>query len=246
MDRMLYLAMTGARQMLAAQAASANNLANAATTGFRADFEAMRAMPVFGPGHPSRVYAMTERPGTHFGEGAIELTGNELDLAINGPGFIAVRARDGSEAYTRAGNLTQDINGVLMTVTGLPVLGNGGPIAIPQSEKMEIGVDGTISVRPVGQAANTMAQVDRIKLVNPPIADLVKGDDGLIRLKSGAPAQPDALVRVSQGFIETSNVKAVAEMVNMITLQRNFELQVRAMRTAEDTDAATAQLLRLT
>lgn len=246
MDRMLYLAMAGAKQTLTAQAVSSNNLANASTTGFRADFEALRAMQVFGPGLPTRVYAMAERPGVNFRQGAMEMTGNDLDLAINGDGFIAVQAPDGSEAYTRAGNLTLNANGMLMTGNGHPVLGNGGPVAVPQAEAMEIGVDGTISIRPVGQEANTLVQVDRIKLVNPPLDQLVKGEDGLLGTRDGTSAAPDALVRVTQGAIETSNVNALDEMINMITLQRNFELQVRAMRAAEDNDAAAAQLMRMT
>lgn len=245
MDRMVYLAMTGARQMLMQQAAASNNLANAATPGFRADLEAFRAMPVFGPGAPSRVYAMAERPAVNFDPGTIETTGNDLDIAIDGEGFIAVQAADGTEAYTRAGNLRMTGNGLLETGNGRPVLGNGGPIAIPPAEALVIGSDGTISIRPVGQESNALAQIDRIKLVKPDLKELVKGEDGLFRLKSGANAEEDATVRVVQGALETSNVNAVAEMINMITYQRNFELQVRAMQTAEQNDEAASQLLRV-
>ena len=245
MDRMVYLAMSGAKQMLQAQAMAANNLANASTTGFRADLEAMRAMPLFGPGAPSRVYAMAERPGIDFKPGAIEQTGNDLDVAIQGDGFIAVQAPDGSEAYTRAGNLTLNANGMLQTGSGLQVLGNGGPIAVPPAETMQIGVDGTISIRPVGQAANTLAQLDRIKLVNPPLSQLTKGTDGLFHMKDGSTAPADAMVKVQQGALEASNVNSVSEMVNMITLQRNFELQVKAMHTAEQNDSAATQLMNM-
>lgn len=245
MDRMVYLAMSGAKQMLQAQAMAANNLANASTTGFRADLEAMRAMPLFGPGAPSRVYAMAERPGIDFKPGAIEQTGNDLDVAIQGDGFIAVQAPDGSEAYTRAGNLTLNANGMLQTGSGLQVLGNGGPIAVPPAETMQIGVDGTISIRPVGQAANTLAQLDRIKLVNPPLSQLTKGTDGLFHMKDGSTAPADAMVKVQQGALEASNVNSVSEMVNMITLQRNFELQVKAMHTAEQNDTAATRLMNM-
>ena len=245
MDRMVYLAMSGAKQMLQAQAMAANNLANASTTGFRADLEAMRAMPLFGPGAPSRVYAMAERPGIDFKPGAIEQTGNDLDVAIQGDGFIAVQAPDGSEAYTRAGNLALNANGMLQTGSGLQVLGNGGPIAIPPAETMQIGVDGTISIRPVGQAANTLAQLDRIKLVNPPLSQLTKGTDGLFHMKDGSTAPADAMVKVQQGALEASNVNSVSEMVNMITLQRNFELQVKAMHTAEQNDTAATRLMNM-
>jgi len=245
MDRMVYLAMSGAKQMLTAQAAASHNLANATTPGFRADLEAFRAMPLFGPGAPSRVYAMTERPAVNFEHGTIETTGNDLDVAVDGEGFIAVQAADGTEAYTRAGDLRLTGNGLLETGNGRPVLGNGGPVAIPPAEALMIGVDGTISIRPVGQSGDTLAQVDRIKLVNPLIDQLVKGEDGLFRLKDGKTAEAEATVRMVQGALETSNVNAVAEMINMITYQRNFELQVRAMRTAEENDAATTQLMRV-
>ena len=164
MDRMIYLAMSAAEQMMNGQALASHNLANANTVGFKADFEAARAMPVYGNGLPTRAYAMLERPGVSFAPGSIETTGNDLDVAVNGDGFIAVLAPDGSEAYSRAGDLQLSVNGQLMTGAGRPVLGNGGPIALPPAESVTIGVDGTISVRPVGQEASTLAQVDRIKL----------------------------------------------------------------------------------
>lgn len=245
MDRMIYLAMSAAKQMMNAQALATNNLANASTVGFKADFESVRAMPVYGPGAPSRAYAMTERPGTNFGPGSLETTGNDLDIAINGEGYIAVQAPDGSEAYTRAGDLQITVNGQLQTGTGLPVLGNGGPIAMPQSESLTIGADGTISIRPVGQGANALAQVDRIRLVRPDPAQLTKGADGLIRLKDGSSAPPDASVRVTRGALERSNVNTVAEMVRIIEHARQYEMAVKAMATAQQMDAAGAQLLKL-
>jgi flagellar basal-body rod protein FlgF len=245
MDRMLYLAMTGARQTLLAQNSAANNLANATSTGFRADLEQFRSMPVFGDGHPSRVYAMTERPGTDFSHGPIQHTGNELDIAVQGDGWIAVQAPDGSEAYTRAGDLHVTSNGLLETGAGHGVMGDGGPIAIPPAEKIEIGVDGTISIRPVGQAANALAALDRIKLVNPPLDSLVKGPDGLFRLADGQNAPPDAFVKVTPGAVESSNVNSVSEMVDLINLARLFELQVKAMKTAEENEQSAVQLMRM-
>jgi flagellar basal-body rod protein FlgF len=242
---MLYIAMTGAAQTLVAQAANGNNLANASTTGFRADLTAARAMPVFGPGYPTRAYAMTERPATDLAPGTIGATGRELDVAVNGQGWLAVQGRDGREAYSRAGDLRLDPAGRLLTGAGLPVLGNGGPIAIPQAEKIEIAADGTISIRAVGQAASGLSQVDRIKLVNPPPASLVKGADGLMRLKDGAEAPADASVTVIAGSLESSNVNPVEAMVSMIALARQFEMQVKAMRAVEDNDQAALALLRL-
>ena len=245
MDRMLYVAMSAAQQMMNAQALSSHNLANVATVGFKADFEAARAMPVYGPGLPTRAYAMLERPGTNFAPGTVESTANDLDIAVNGNGFIAVQAADGSEAYTRAGDLQIDVNGQLHTGAGHPVLGNGGPIAIPQAEALVIGVDGTISVRPLGQAASTLAQVDRIKLVNPAVGQLLKGADGLMRLRDGTNAPPDAAVQVTRGALEHSNVNGVAEMVQLISNSRQYDMAIKAMSTAQQIDSAGAKLLDL-
>src|SRR5512143_2647468 len=169
MDRALYVAMTGAKQLLQAQASNSHNLANASTPGFRADLTDFRSMPVFGPGFPSRVYAMQERPGVDLKPGPIDATGRELDMAIKGDGWIAVQGPDGSEAYTRAGDLRISSGNILETGAGYPVMGQGGPIAIPPAEKIEIGTDGTISIRPLGEQASTLVQVDKIKLVNPPL-----------------------------------------------------------------------------
>jgi flagellar basal-body rod protein FlgF len=246
MDKMLYLAMSGARQTLLAQSMAAHNLANATTTGFRADLADARSMPVFGPGEPSRVYAMTERPAIDFRPGSIVYTGNELDVAVKGEGWLAVQSPDGREAYTRAGDLRVTVYGQLETGAGHPVLGNGGPITIPPAEKLEIGVDGTISIRPVGQAANTLAEVDRIKLVQPANDTLIKGEDGLFRLKEGEALPPaSAAVTLAPGALESSNVNAVDAMVRMIELSRQFDLHVKAMKTAEEDDAAATQLMRM-
>lgn len=246
MDHMIYLAMSAARQMMNGQAQAAHNLANANTTGFKADFEAYRAMPLFGDGHPSRVFALAERPGIDFSPGSLEATGNELDVALMGEGFIAVQAPDGSEAFTRAGELKLDALGQLTTAAGYPVLGNGGPIALPPSEKVQIGADGTISVRPLGQEANTLAVIDRLRLVKPELGNIMKGEDGLFRTKDGTPAVPDATVHVTSGALEASNVNPVNEMTQMIETARRYELAVKAMQTAEQADAQGAQLLRLT
>jgi flagellar basal-body rod protein FlgF len=246
MDKMLYIAMSGAKQTQVSQAINTNNLANVSTNGFKADLAQFRAMPVFGPGMPSRVYAMTESPGVDMTPGPINTTERELDVAIRGQGWLAVQAADGSEAYTRAGDLRVSSTGILMTGAGHPVVGNnGGPIAVPPFEKLEIGADGTISIRPVGQAPNVLAQVERIKLVNPSLAELHKGEDGLLRLKDGTAADPEASVQLVAGALEGSNVSAVEAMVNMITLARQYETQVKMMETAKDNDSATDSLVRM-
>jgi len=244
MDRMLYVAMNGASETLLAQGTNSNNLANANTTGFLTDLQQFRSMPVFGPGLPTRVYALSERPDIDFSPGAIQATGRDLDIAIRGDSWMAVQAKDGSEALTRAGDLQIDANGLLMTGTGLPVLGNSGPIAIPPAEKVDIATDGTISVRPLGQGANELAVVDRIKLVTPQSAELEKGMDGLIRLKFGVPAIADADARLTTGTLESSNVNTVTALVDMIELSRKFEMQVKMMKTAEETDAASTTMMK--
>lgn len=245
MDRMLYVAMSAARQALTAQAVTANNLANVSTPGFKADLTAFRAALVTGDGLPSRVYTQLDDPAVDFTPGTLERTGNTFDVAVAGEGFLAVQARDGSEAYTRSGALRLNGNGLLETADGLLVLGNGGPVSIPPAASVEIAADGTISIQPVGQAPNTLAQVDRLKLVRPPIEQLVKGPDGLFRLADGSTAPADASVTVRQGMLEASNVNAVDALVHMIDTQRRFELAVKAMRTVEQDDAAAAQILSL-
>jgi flagellar basal-body rod protein FlgF len=222
MDKVLYTAMSGAKQTMLAQAANSNNIANVSTPGFRADYAQFRSMPVFGPGLPSRVYAMTERSGTDLSAGSINATGNGLDIAINGDGWIAVQASDGSEAYTRAGNMRLTTEGLLVTGSGFPVMGEGGPITLPPVNRIEIGEDGTISMMPLGEEGNELNIADRIKLVNPAKGDLYKGVDGLMRVKSGS-ADADANVKVVSGMLESSNVNVATALVNMIDLSRQYE-----------------------
>ena len=245
MDKMLYVSMTGAHNNSLAQSAHANNLANISTNGFRRDFEQARSMQVFGDTLPARVYAMTERPGTDFTPGSMQETGRDLDVAIGGRGWLAVQAADGSEAYVRTASLNIDALGVLRTGNGLPVMGNGGPIAVPPEQKIEIGKDGTISIRALGEGPSVLAEVDRLKLVNPDLKQMEKGTDGLIRFKGVGPVQADATVQVTSGFLESSNVNAVEEMTAILSLSRQFELQVKMMRTAEDNAAAVARVLQI-
>ena len=245
MDKAIYIAMSGGQNIMAAQAVRANNLANANTTGFQADFAQARSMSVlYGDGLSTRAYAMTERPGTNFNRGALNETGRALDLAVDGDGWIAVQAADGSEAFTRAGALKLDPTGQLLTANNLPVLGNGGPIALPPADNVTLGTDGTITIQPEGQPADVLQAVDRIKLVKPDYADLEKGLDGLVRRRDGAEQQPDASIRVQSGFLETSNVNTVDELTNIMALARQFEVNVKMMKVAEENSSAAAQLLR--
>lgn len=246
MDKMLYIAMTGASQIMKAQAVNSNNLANASTTGFKKDLDAFTSLPLNGSGYASRIYAVDEGQGVDLAAGTFNATGNELDVAINGKGWIAVQAPDGSQAYTRAGNLQVNELGQLLTGAGHPVLGDGGsPIAIPPFEKLDIGIDGTISIRPVGQDASTLAQVNRILLVNPDEDSLYKGRDGLMRVAEGTPAVADANIKLVSGVLESSNVNPVEALVNMISLARQFEMHIKLMSTAQEIDAASTQLMRI-
>lgn len=245
MDKMLYVSMTGAQNNTLALRAHANNLANVSTSGFRRDFEQARSMPLFGETYPARVFAMSERPATDFRPGALQETGRDMDVAIGGKGWIAVQAPDGSEAYVRTASLNIDALGMLRTGNGLPVMGNAGPIAVPPEQKVEIGQDGTISIRALGENPNVLAEVDRIKLVNPDPKSMEKGADGLIRVKGQPEVEADATVQVTSGFLEASNVNAVEEMTAILSLSRQFELSVKMMRTAEDNSSAMARVLQI-
>jgi flagellar basal-body rod protein FlgF len=245
MDRMLYVAMSGAKETLIAQANNSNNLANVNTPGFMEDFNQFRSMPVFGAGYPTRVYALDERPDINFDKGSFQATGNALDLAINGEGYFAVQAPDGSEAYTRRADLKVDANGLVTNGQGLPLIGNGGPIALPPFENLEIAPDGTITILPEGATPDSLAIVDRIKMVNPGTAELYKDENGLLRLKAGGEAGADAGTQLVSGVIESSNVNVADALVNMIELSRKFEMQVKLMKTSEEMDTASSSLMKM-
>ena len=246
MDRGLFVSMTAAKHNMLAQTVHANNLANANTTGFRADFAQARSMPVyFGDGHPSRAYALTENPGVDFSEGSLQETGNELDFAIVGQGFLAIQAPDGTEAYTRSTSLQVSPNGELRTAEGHPVLGDGGPIFLPPNTKVEIGADGSITTS--GNVPLELALPDRIRLVNPDVTQLVKGEDGLLRLRDPeqqAEVAPEGTIRLQSGFVESSNVNAINEFTNMLSLSRQYELSIKMMKTIEGNSESSARLLQ--
>jgi flagellar basal-body rod protein FlgF len=244
MDKFLYISMSGAKETLRAQAVNNHNLANVSTTGFRADLDAFQTRAVAGSGHASRAYATDATTGWDQTQGTLVSTNNELDVGIKGAGWIAVQGLDGREAYTRAGDLRVDPNGIVTNGSGHPVLGDSGPVSAPPHASIMIGSDGTVSIVPLGQGPETTALVGRIKLVNPPAEALARGDDGLFRMTDGSDAPADANVQLASGVLETSNVNIADAMVNMIELSRQFDLQVKAMRTAEENGAAAAQLLK--
>jgi len=243
MDRSLYVGMTGASQIMQAEAVISQNLANISTSGFRADLHAFSAVPVDGPGFPTRINAVANTSGFSNATGLISQTGASLDVAIKGDGWLAVQALDGKEAYTRAGDMHLTPEGNLVTATGLPVMGDGGPISIPPSDNVIIGADGTITSVPQGVGAKAAGAIGRLKLVNPPAAQLVKGPDGLVRTKDGLPAPADASVQIESGSLESSNVNAARALVEMIELSRLFDMQTKLMSSTDQNAASSQKLL---
>jgi flagellar basal-body rod protein FlgF len=245
MDRMLYIAMTGAKHTMWQQATVSNNLANATTTGFRAELDSFRALPVNGDGLQTRTFVVNSTAGVDFTPGAFQQTGRDLDVAIQGKGWIAVQTPDGSEAYTRNGSLQISVNGVLQTRGNMPIVGDAGPLSIPPETAVTVAKDGTVSTVPEGQNPNSVSVVGRIKLVNPPEADLVRGADGLFRLVNGTSVPADVNVTLSSGALESSNVSTVDALVGMISLGRQFEMQMKLIQNADSNARAASQILNL-
>lgn len=246
MDKSLYVAMTGAKDILDAQAVNNFNLANASTSGFKADLAAFQSEAVAGSGYASRVYATAADTGWDPSQGALLTTNRPLDVAVQGRGFIAVQGANGQEAYTRNGDLHLTPEGLLVTSTGQAVLGDNGPITLPPSSSIKIGDDGTITVLPFGAPAQSLATIGRIKLVDPAPETLGRESGGLFQLQAGGTAPADASVKLVAGVLESSNVDLAGAMVNMIDLSRNFDLQVKAMKSADENAQASSQLLQAT
>lgn len=246
MDKMLYIAASGAKQDFLATAVRANNLANAQTTGFKAQLEQARAMPAYGEGLPTRVFSMTESPTNNYESGPLITTGRPLDVAIQGDGWFSVQTPQGEEAYTRSGSLTMTVDGALQDSKGNLVLGENGPLFLPVPvSNVTIGNDGRISARLQGAPESQIDEVGRLKLVNPGIETMKRRNDGLFDLKEGGVAPQDIRVGVGAGMIEGSNVNAVEEMVSMISLQRHYEMQVKLMKKADQMVTSSNTLLRI-
>ncbi|MBN8478818.1 MAG: flagellar basal body rod protein FlgF [Burkholderiales bacterium] len=243
MDRLIYIAMTGAQQILQQQGVAAHNLANASTPGYKADTVAFRVVPLVGDGAPTRAYAVATTPGADFRTGTVEKTGRELDVAIDGGAMLAVQTKDGGEAYTRNGRLALSADGELKTAGGLTVLGDGGPISVPEGARITIAKDGTVSAVVDAQGSANVQVLGRLKLVSPPDDGFVKGGDGLFRAKGGAPLDADPAAGVTAGALEGSNVNPVSAMVDMIGYARQFELQMKLLQSAEADAQRATQLL---
>lgn len=244
MDRMIYTAMTGAKHILEQQATTAHNLANATSTGFKAQVDSFRAVPVIGEGMPTRAFVVDATVGADFNPGPIQATNRDLDVAIQGKGWLTVQRADGSEGYTRNGSLKVSENGLLQTASGLTVMGDGGPISIPPDVTISIAKDGTVSSVSNGTLPGPSNAIGRLKLVNPPEADLTRSGDGLFVTKNGS-AEVDANVNVVSGALEGSNVNVVDAMVTMISLARQFETQMKLVQSAENNANKASQLLSM-
>lgn len=245
MDRLLYIAMNGAKHSLYQQAVTSQNLSNVSTHGYKAQNGAFRALPVFGEGAATRAFVVNSTPNADLSSGAMQTTGRPLDVAVQGKGWIAVQDSSGQEAYTRNGSLQVGIDGMLVTSNGRPVLGDGGPISIPNDSEVTIGKDGTVSIVTNNQYNATTA-VARIKLVNPPDAEMARGDDGLFRQRNNQPAPADASVVLAPNVLEGSNVNSVDALISLIDQSRFFDMQVKLMQKADENANRAMQVMSLT
>lgn len=246
MDRLIYTAMSGASQVMEQQATVAENLANANTPGFRAALHTFRAVPLVGEGLATRTFVVDSTAGADFSPGPLQATGRELDVAINGAGWLAVQGADGKEAYTRAGGLQISSTGALQTSTGLTVMGLSGPITLPPTTQITIAKDGTISTIPDGSQPNAITTIGNLKLVNPPANQLERGADGLFRLKDGTVAPADPTTQIASGNLEGSNVSTVKALVDMISLSRKFDLQMKMLTTADNDAKQASSIMSIT
>ncbi|MGM8061416.1 flagellar basal body rod protein FlgF [Vogesella indigofera] len=246
MDKVLYLAMNGAKHVAWQQATTSNNLANVHTNGFKADLASFRALRVVGDGAPTRTYQVDNTVGHDMSQGSLQLTGNESDFALATPGFFAVQAPGGGEAYTRDGGYIVDTEGVMRTRSGLAIQGEGGQIVVPPGSRITLGIDGTVSAAASVGADRTVQVLGRIKLVNPAERAVYKGDDGLFRQHDGQDAPAAANVQLKSGFLEASNVNAVESLVQMISHSRHYDLNIKLMQTAEQNARQATELLSIT
>ena len=242
MDRVIYLAMTGAKQVAEQQATTSHNLSNLNTIGFRAQLDSFKAVPVKGPSLPTRAYVLDATTGNDFSQGAMQETGRTLDVAVRGAGWLALQQEGGGEVYTRDGRLKLNENGVLTGAQALAVAGEAGPITAPPDARLTIAADRTVSAI---DAQGKAVALGRIRLVDPPAQDLLRGDDGLFRTRSGEAAEPSASVQLQAGALEGSNVNAIDAMVSLIRQARSFELEMSLLKNAENNDTKAAQILQM-
>lgn len=246
MDRLVHISTSALRGAMARQAAIANNLANASTIGFRAEMANVRPLWLQGEGLGSRVVASEEVLAADMTGGAINATGRPLDIAMRGDALLGVQSRDGSEAYTRRGDLQLTDSGLLTTGDGMPVLGDGGPITLPPHDRVEIDQAGAVWIQPAGSDGNTpMQRVDQLKLVSPTGSQIHKHLDGLFRADAGAALPSDPEARIAPASLESSNVNTAQAMIEMIEASRDWETQIRLVNSVKDLDTSTGDLMRV-
>lgn len=242
-NKFIYTVASSGNQILDKMADATHNVANVSTDGFRAVWNSFRAVPVVSKDLPVQTFVLDATVGTDFSPATTHVTGRALDVAIQGKGWLVVQDSKGNEAYTRAGSLKTDTNGVLQTQQGLYVLSDAGPIALPPDESVTISVDGTVSTIQIGNQVANSNIIGQLKLVNPPENNLVRGDDGLFRTKDGVPADADPTVSVNSGAVEDSNVNVIRGLVEFIALQRQFDASMKLMTTAQMNDEKASTLL---
>ncbi|MEM0955697.1 MAG: flagellar basal body rod protein FlgF [Pseudomonadota bacterium] len=245
MDRFVYIAAAGARQTQLAQAVNAHNLANASTTGFKQDLISAETLYVNGSGQSTRAYNMVTGSAADLGQGTLQQTGRDLDIAINGPGWFVFQGEGGVEGLTRRGDLRIDEFGQLVNGAGQIMMGEAGPVALPPFSNITIGSDGTVSIVPLGEAPNAVAVLDRLKLVNPPESIIRKDSAGELQTIDGEPLFSDATLRLVTGTLEASNVNSISAMVRMIELSREFEQHMKMVQVGEELDTSSASLMRM-
>ena len=246
MDRLVSTALSGLKGQMDAQATIANNIANASTIGFRADRVNFERLMIKGEGHDSRLPSAETVVDMDRRAGTVVQTGRGLDIAITGDNWLAVQAADGSEAYTRRGDLRIAPSGVLETGDGFPVMGSGGPITVPPHDKIMIADDGSISIVPPGaDPAQPPQVIDQLKMVSDQGSKTVKGLDNLLHVRGGGALPADMEARVQTGALEQSNVNLTQSLVDMIENQRSYEVQANLLREAKTMDESSASLMRV-
>ncbi|SNS84392.1 flagellar basal-body rod protein FlgF [Sphingomonas laterariae] len=246
MDRLIYSSLSAMRGAMARQATTANNLANASTTGFRAEMASVRPLWLKGEGFESRAPSSEEVVTADMRAGVITETGRNLDIALEADALLGVQAENGEEAYTRRGDLMIAASGLLTTGDGAPVLGDGGPITVPPADDLKIDEQGQIWYRPQGaDPIQPMQPLDRLKLVSPVGSQIAKGLDGLFRVRDGGALPPDPFARIKAGSLEGSNVNATQALVDMIDASRSWEMNIKLVTTAKELDSSAADLMRL-
>lgn len=247
MDRSLYISMSGAKETMNALAIHGNNLANANKTAFKASFEQARSMQAYGAGLPTRVFALAEEPGQNFESGTLQITGRDLDVAVQGDGWLVVESQLGDQAMTRSGGLNINSEGYLVDARGNQVLNTqSNPIYVPMPvEKLSIRKDGMIEIRPAGAPPEAIEELAQLKLANPDVKEMMRGQDGLFRRTDGKDPEENSQVTLQSGSLEASNVNLSSELTSLINLQRQFEMQIKMMKKAEEMDKASESLLRV-